>query len=246
MLRLPMLSPRLEAVAQCVRTGIRLLDVGSDHAKLPVVLVGRGVCGSAIASDIGQGPCASARRTIERHRMSDRIAVVQTDGLRDIDLAQVDDVVMAGMGGETVLRILNARPEVLCERIRLILQPQTDLPDVRAWLYGHGCRFEERLVAEGERLYHVFCAQFTGRLAAPTFAQIHLGEPEGPAGLVSTARSRQLRAVEAQIEGLRRGKTPDPARLGELLDIRALLREAAGGPPDQGGEEDVLQERGSV
>ena len=222
---LPKLSPRLAAVASFVRPGSRLLDVGCDHANLTAFLVGSGHCMTAIATDIRSGPCERARETILKYRLSDRVRIIQTDGLHGIDLEQVSDVVIAGMGGETLIGILQALPANEKERIRLVLQPQTDLPFVRLFLFREGYRFSEHLVSERHRLYHVFCADYASESISFTFADIHVGNPCGTEEQKALYTKKLRAAVHKQVTGLSRSNSLDRQRINELKAIQMLLTE---------------------
>jgi len=220
---LPSLSPRLSTVASQVRQGSRLVDVGCDHAKLCVHLVGTGHCKSAIATDIREGPCLRAVASVERASLDHLIQVVKTDGLQGIDLSNVDDVVIAGMGGTTVLHILNSSPEVKQERIRLVMQPQSDLPLVRYHLYREGYLFEEHLASESDKLYHVFCAEYAGGEHPFTFFAIHVGYPSGSTEQHALYRHKLLSRTRVQLEGLSRSIHADPDKKAMLHAILAEL-----------------------
>lgn len=159
------LDKRLSAVAALVRQGSRLADIGTDHAYLPVHLVQAGVCPSAIASDIGAGPLDAARRTVTENGLTSEIALRLGDGLATVSAGEVEDIAVAGMGGETIAAILEAAPWVKNEGIRLILQPMTRAEDVRRWLLHNGFSvLEEHLIIDGRHLYPVMAAEYT---AAP-------------------------------------------------------------------------------
>ena len=157
------LDKRLSAVAALVRQGSRLADIGTDHAYLPVHLVQSGVCPSAIASDIGAGPLDAARRTVTENGLTSEIALRLGDGLATVSADEVEDIAIAGMGGETIAAILEAAPWVRNEGIRLILQPMTRAEDLRRWLLTNGFSvLEEHLIVDGRHLYPVLAAQYTG------------------------------------------------------------------------------------
>lgn len=118
-----MLDIRLQKVAALVRPGSRLADIGTDHAYLPTALVQRGVCPTAIASDVRPGPVQAARRTVEAAGLNDKIDVRLGDGLEPIRPDEAEDIVIAGMGGETIAAILAAAPWVKDGRYRLICSP---------------------------------------------------------------------------------------------------------------------------
>ena len=157
------LDKRLSAVAALVRQGSRLADIGTDHAYLPVHLVQAGIIPSAIASDIGAGPLDAARRTVTENGLTSEIALRLGDGLAIVSADEVDDIAIAGMGGETIAAILEAAPWVQNEGIRLILQPMTRAEDLRRWLLTHDFTvLEEHLITDGRHLYPVLAARYTG------------------------------------------------------------------------------------
>lgn len=159
------LDKRLSAVATLVRQGSRLADIGTDHAYLPVHLMQAGVCPAAIASDIGAGPLEAARHTVTEYELTRGIALRLGDGLATVTADEVEDIAIAGMGGETIAAILEAAEWVKDARLRLILQPMTRAEDLRRWLLGNGFSvLEEHLVIDGRHLYPVLAAEYT---AAP-------------------------------------------------------------------------------
>ena len=129
-----MTDKRLLCVASLVREGARLADIGTDHAYLPVYLMQQGHIREAIAADIGEGPAASARLHIAQAGLSHGINVRVCDGLCGISPEEADDIVIAGMGGETIIHIVSNAPWVKDEHKRLVLQPMTKTVELRAWL----------------------------------------------------------------------------------------------------------------
>ena len=148
------LTPRLQMTADLAPEGARLADVGTDHAYLPAALILEGKIPWAIAADLRQGPLDRARATVRECGLTGRVAFRLCDGLTGIQPGEVDAVVIAGMGGETIAAILSAAPWVRTEDVPLILQPMSSFPDLRGWLQGNGFAIqEERLAREGEMLY---------------------------------------------------------------------------------------------
>jgi tRNA (adenine22-N1)-methyltransferase len=157
------LDKRLGTVAALVRHGARVADIGTDHAYLPVYLLQAGVCPSAIASDIGEGPLEAARHTVTAAGLTDKISLRLGDGLAGIAPDEAEDIVIAGMGGETIAAILQAAPWVKNPALRLILQPMTRAEDLRCWLLQNGFSvLQERLVQDGRHLYPVLAAEYPG------------------------------------------------------------------------------------
>ena len=158
----PKLSDRLGTAAEMVRAGAVVADVGTDHAYLPIALCLSGRATRAIAADIHEGPLARARENICAWGLEDRIETRLTDGLCGLEGAHPTDVLILGMGGELIARILSDAPFVRDGAIRLILQPMTHPEVVRAYLAQNGFTIvEERLIKE-EKIYQIFCAEYTG------------------------------------------------------------------------------------
>lgn len=154
------LSPRLKMVGELVPEGARLADVGTDHAYLPAALLRAGRIPFAIAADLRQGPLARAKATVRGAGLEGRVAFRLCDGLTGIRPEEVDAVVIAGMGGETIADILAAAPWVRENRIPLVLQPMSSMPDLRVWLQRNGYRIvTERLCREGDTLYTALSVQ---------------------------------------------------------------------------------------
>ena len=157
------LSPRLAAIAALVPQGARLADVGTDHAYLPVRLLLDGGIASVVATDVNEGPLQRGRETAERYGMG-TILFRRCDGLADIRADEVDTVVIAGMGGDLIARILAAAPWT--KQAHLILQPMTAQEDLRRWLLENGYRIaKETLAQEGKKLYVILSA--TGGSSTP-------------------------------------------------------------------------------
>lgn len=157
------LNKRLSTVADLVRDGSRAADIGSDHAHLPVVLIQSGRCPHVIATDIIEGPVASANKTVQQTGLGDRIDVRLGDGLAPVSPDEVDDILIAGMGGENIVGILQAAPWVKDEKYHLVLQPMTRPETLREYLLTNGFEIErERSVADHGHQYLVLSARYTG------------------------------------------------------------------------------------
>ena len=100
------LTERLLAAASFVRDGAYFIDVGTDHAYLPIYLAEKGRISSATASDINEGPCESARAHIAENGFSDMIEVRRANGLAGHSARGKTDIVIAGMGGALICEIL--------------------------------------------------------------------------------------------------------------------------------------------
>ena len=129
------LSKRLQAVARLVTPGSRLADVGTDHGYVPIWLFEQGKILSAIAMDLRKGPLERAREHIQMHGLDAHIETRLSDGLDKLLPGEADSIVIAGMGGMLVVKILSQGQKVLSSVKELILQPQSDLDAVREYLH---------------------------------------------------------------------------------------------------------------
>ncbi len=155
------LKPRLEAVASLVSPGKVAADIGTDHAYLPVYLVTENVCLRVIAVEKSPLNCRRARETVMLFNLEEKIEVRAGDGLLALtENDNVEVVVIAGIGGRTICRMLMAAGDSLKRYKLLVLQPMGDAPLLRRWLVAHGyCMHRERLAKENERFYEVIAAK---------------------------------------------------------------------------------------
>lgn len=201
-----MLDKRLRCVADMVRPSSRLADIGTDHAYLPAELVASGRCPHAIACDIRPGPADAARRTVQEAGLADRIEVRLGDGLAPLHWTEADDIVIAGMGGETIAAILrNGLPRWLPEgrealgRMAFLLQPMSRPEELRRMLLTGGFSlFEEKTVEEGGHLYTVMRAGYTGAPPCTDEASFYIGalSPKDGAAFLRKQRIRLARRAD--------------------------------------------------
>lgn len=173
------LDQRLKACADLVSgTGI-VCDVGSDHARLPVYLIQNKICFRAIAADIAEGPLCSAKATIQTTGLESQITPVLSDGLTNIHPEGISDVVIAGMGGETICSILSAPHTEWIRSVRLVLQPMTKVDLLRIFLAEHGFRITaERVVLDDTHCYVVLQVVWDGTVRKLSPAEALIGTPD--------------------------------------------------------------------
>ena len=149
------LSARLLACAGFVRPGDRVADIGCDHGYLGIYLLTQGIASSVIASDVNEGPLQSAVRNAQKYGVKDKMTFYLSDGVRNIP-RDFDTLVCAGMGGDTIIHILESAPWLKHEQYRLFLQCQSKTPMLRRWLSEQGWRIaEESVLRDGKFLYTV-------------------------------------------------------------------------------------------
>lgn len=168
------LSKRLNACASLVQSGTRLCDVGTDHGYVPVSLVLCEKIKSAVACDINKGPLNSCISLVNEYDLGDRIKCLLSNGLEKVNGNEIDDVLIAGMGGELIVDILSS-----CDYIRdkhLILNPMTHPEVTRKWLYSNGFDIvNDIIVQDGRYYYAVFDACYTGKVYGKSECDYYLG-----------------------------------------------------------------------
>lgn len=148
------LSKRLQAVANLVTPGKRLADIGTDHGYVPIWLYEQGRIPSALAMDLREGPLQRAKEHIRMHGLDEKIKTRLSDGLEKLLPGEADSIVIAGMGGMLVVKILTQGQAVLDSVQELILQPQSDLDAVREYLHRTGFVIvQEEMVFEEGKYY---------------------------------------------------------------------------------------------
>lgn len=161
-------------MAELVPPGARVIDVGTDHAMIPVWLAQTGRAAHIWASDLRKGPLESAKALVEETDTGDLIELRLTDGLRGFTAADGDTVIIAGMGGETMVSILSAAAWTK-DHILLILEPQSKQAELRRFLVDNGYRIHrERLVKDAGRLYPILTAS-GGASPDYTAAELYTG-----------------------------------------------------------------------
>ena len=146
------LSKRLQVIADMVRHA-RVVDVGCDHAYLPIYLVQSGRVSGALATDIAAEPLARGHENAVLHGVG--VGFMQADGISGVP-AGYETCVIAGMGGESVMRILSSEIGAARGFKQLLLSPQRDVADVRRFLHTYGFLIvDEALVEENGKFYFV-------------------------------------------------------------------------------------------
>lgn len=150
------LSKRLEMVASFVNKGSNLADIGTDHGYIPIILVLRGIVGSAIAMDVKTGPLERAANHVRLFHLEDRIETRLSDGVVQLKAGEADSVVIAGMGGDLVVHILEEGRHLWDDVSQWVLSPQSELDKVRGYLKEHGFSItREAMVFEEGKYYTV-------------------------------------------------------------------------------------------
>ena len=230
------LSMRLCAIAGMVTKGNRLADVGCDHGYLSIYLVEERIVPSAIAMDVRPGPLSRARENISRYGLEDYIETRLSDGLTKLEPGEGDTLVIAGMGGPLMERILNEGAKVREGFQELILQPQSDLPHFRHFLSEIGWEIvREEMIKEDGKFYPMMkvVRNKTGKKIMYTEAEAWFGplllEKCHPILKEYLLREASIREkILADLSGAGASSASAKDRLAEVKEEMELIKSALG------------------
>ncbi len=215
----PHLDARLSAAAKFVRPGSIAADIGCDHGKLSAWLAGSGRCPLVFACDLRPDPLSKARRACAPY--GDKVQFRLGSGLEVLRPGEVTDIVIAGMGAQTIMEILEAAPWVFDPAYNLVLVPATKHSLLRRWLAVKGFTLQgETLAHAAGRWYAVMNARYTGNPHTPTGLWCLCGLVQGQPG------AEEYRAQQAgKLKKYRRGLPDGP----EADGVDALIAEVEAG-----------------
>lgn len=172
------MNKRLEKILSLVEDGEGLIDVGTDHGYIPIALAQGGYSGNLFASDINKEPLQTAINNAKEAGCDERISFLLCDGLALCPAEKVDTIVIAGMGGDLICRILDYAEWTMDRKYRLILQPMTKQEVLRYWLSNNGFETErEELAVEGDVIYQILSVRFGGETRYSD-AELYIGKKE--------------------------------------------------------------------
>ena len=234
-MKLP-ISKRLLCCASMVQPGSRVADIGTDHGYLGIYLLQSGAARHVIACDLRKDPLENARRNAKLFGVDGEMEFRLSDGLEKILPDEVDTVVMAGMGGDLIQKILSQCPWRKREGLQFILQPQSACNVLRRWLCEDGFEIRrEEPVQDGHFLYTVMDirqgepAPLTPGTEYASPALLASGSP-----LVGNYLARVENALQETVRGLTNAEKQRPERLSyfrqALLEIQEMRKNYAEHP----------------
>lgn len=153
------LGERLKTIALMVLPCHTMADIGTDHGYLPAYLALTGCCRHVIASDIAEGPCRAAAETRNKYSLQDIMEIRTAPGLQGLQNGEAETIVIAGMGGATIVSIMEESKEVAATVKTFVLQPMNAASLLRRWLVQHGYQIsEETLCKENGHIYSIIKA----------------------------------------------------------------------------------------
>ena len=231
-MKLP-ISERLRLCAELVPPCDTAADVGTDHGYLGIHLLQSGRCRHVLAADLREKPLASARANAAAFGVEGRMTFLRSDGLHNILPGSFQTLILAGMGGDLIARILQEAAWLDGADLTLVLQPQSAAHELRGRLGEWGWSIErERLVRDGGFLYAAMAVRpFGGRALSPGEQYVCPALRREADPLYGLWLARMRRALEQTVAGISRSK--DPADLARAAYYRQALEEVRALPEAQ-------------
>lgn len=150
------LSDRLQAVASFVTPGLKVVDIGTDHGYVPIYLIKEKISSYVIAMDINKGPILRAKAHIMEEGLTEYIDIRISDGFEKIHIGEAKSAIIAGMGGELIIKILENEREIVEDLDELILSPHSEIASVREYLHKNNLKIEdEKMLIDEEKFYTI-------------------------------------------------------------------------------------------
>ena len=155
------LTDRLLKIASLVDKDKKVADIGTDHGYIPVYLLNKNIINYAILGDINKGPLENARKEVVKNNLLDKVDLRLGSGIEVLKPNEVEQIIIAGMGGILINEILMANEEVAKTTEKLILQPMQAPEELRRFLYQNGYKIiDEHLVREDHRIYEIIVCRY--------------------------------------------------------------------------------------
>lgn len=227
------LNERLKVCASMVRKNSRVCDIGTDHAYLPIWLTQKEIIPHSIAVDINMGPLKRAKENIIKYGLVDRIETRLSDGLDKIHDNEVDDIVIAGMGGELISEIIFRAKWLKNKNKNLILQPMTMVKHLRVFLKNENYKIhEEKAVFSDKKIYTIIKAVYSEDNFLCNDLYPYIGGLEIPLSIESKEYiKKEINYLRNQIKGLKiNGKKTEENELTNTIEkLEQLIKQSIKG-----------------
>ncbi len=226
------LDSRLSAVADLVRKGGTVADIGTDHAYLLAYLLQEGKINGGIAADLRKGPLENARKTLAECGLLDKVRLVLSDGLDEIKKDDCRDIVIAGMGGILIKEILERTAWIFDKSIHIVAQPMTHGEVLRKFFIENGFVIDRELAAtDGKRYYCVISAFYDGERRNAESWYTYIGELVNNTDEISQMYiGKVVSALEKKLDAIRKAGVADTENIEEtIISIKQKISEVKNG-----------------
>lgn len=147
------LSVRLSYIASFINSNMVIADIGSDHGFLPYYLLENKIIYKAYACDNKKGPFNNLKNTF-KDCFKDQIELSLSDGLTNLP-SYVNTIIMTGMGGDLIVKLLNRDKKYLSNIKYLILSPHSHIDNVRGFMMKIGYKLIDEGIVFDDKYYHI-------------------------------------------------------------------------------------------
>lgn len=219
-----LLSKRLNVAAMLVRKGSMACDVGTDHGYLAAYLIKSGISPFCVACDINEKPLKMARNTVISAGVFEQTELILSDGLKNVPSQKAQDIIICGMGGELISKIISQCSYAKDKEKHFILQPMSKAYELRKYLCESGFYLEREIpISEKGHIYTVMSVYYTGNICTPDNEFLILGKVLDETGEErNNYIKHESEKIQRVIEGLEKaGK--DPEKVFELQNLKNEL-----------------------
>jgi len=210
-----MISPRLNMILQNI-TKTKIADIGTDHAYIPIELAKRGA--TVIATDISLGPLNNAEKNVKKHGLD--ISLRLGAGLEPIHLGDAEEIIIAGMGGEMIEKII-AKDMEIAKSARLLLQPMNSQAELREFLLKNGFVIvKEDLAQEGHKIYNLIICEKGNSVYPKSEIDLHLPKILYKHPLFPMLLAKKKREFLKRYNGIKNSKSEEKQ---DLLHLQNLI-----------------------
>lgn len=168
------LSRRLEVVASYIKDNSKIIDIGCDHGLLSIYLAKRHNNIKIIASDVNEKALSNAINNIKKENLENKIETRLGSGLDVVTPDEIDTIVIAGMGANTIVGILKYSTDKLVNVNNIVVQSNTDLYFLRKNITRLGYYIEdESIIEESNVIYTVI--KFSRGKKRYNYKELYLG-----------------------------------------------------------------------
>lgn len=222
------LTPRLKKIAEQVKYGEKVADIGTDHGYIPIYLLKNNISPFVIAGDINKKPLESAENNIKKHHLSEKAETRLGSGLSILKPGEVNTIIIAGMGGLLINDLLTNSKEVINEVNTLILQPMQAQSELRKYLINNGFTIEnDILVKEDHHIYEIIIAKHgIQENIDPIYYDIGFHIKNNPKPLATEFINRKIKEVKSIIKNISENSSnPSIEKLNEMKNKLRKLEE---------------------
>ncbi|MEF9940130.1 MAG: class I SAM-dependent methyltransferase [Clostridium sp.] len=223
------LSCRLETIASFVHEGSRIADIGTDHGYIPIYLVHKNIAISGLAMDVRKGPLKRAETHIKEWGLDDKISVRISDGLMELRPDEADTVIIAGLGGELLMQIMEQGRHVWDGVEHWVLSPQSYIGEVRHFLAENGFLIVRESMVEEEYKYYTIMEAVHGSMIYEKESYYEYGKSliveKNP--ILKEFLQKERRKISRIVNSLKEQSTENAEkRLPEMVEKLQVIEEA--------------------